>query len=301
MLTSLRRTIYFGWKNFFNNIGLSTATCFVLIIVILLLTSIFLLKGAAEYVISAIRERADITVFFKEDSSEEEVLKAKEELVKKPEVKRVEYVSKQTALEKFIEEHQDNPELMRALALFENPFLAHLNISVFAAEQYPGLVNFLENSPFSNLIAEIDYAERELIINRIFAVTETAKRAGIVISLILGLVAILVAFNTIKLAIFNSREEIKIQKLVGASNWFIRGPFLIQGLIAGIFAVLFSLSLTYGVLYFLSPKIEFFLLGFNLLNYFLNNFSTVLWIQLATGAGLGIISSYIATRRYLEV
>ena len=301
MFISLKRTIYFGWKNFFNQLNLSFATSFILILVILLLSSIFLLKGVAEHLISSIQEKADISVDFKEDVLEQDILKVKEELVKIPEVKDVEYISKEKALEKFIKKRKDDPKIMKALSLFENPFLAHLNIVLFKAEQYPALVNFLENSDLFSSIEEINYPDRKSIINQIFAITENVKRVGIGASLILGLVAISIAFSTIKLAIFNSREEIKIQKLVGASNWFIRGPYLIQGFLAGFFAFLFSLLLTASLLYFLSPKVEAFLGGFNLLNYFLTNFPTILLIQLATGIGLGVISSYIATRKYLEV
>lgn len=301
MFTSFKRTIYFGWKNFFNQLSLSFATSFILILVILLLSSIFLLKGVAEHLIISIQEKADISVFFKEDSSEEEILKLREELAKNSEIKDIDYVSKKSALEKFIERHKDESGLMKTLSLFENPFLAHLNIALFKAEQYPALVNFLENSDFFSLIEEINYPGRKSIISQIFGLTENVKRVGIIASIILGLVAISVAFSTIKLAIFNSREEIKIQKLVGASNWFIRGPYLIQGFLAGFFATLFSLLFTASLLYFLSPKVESFLSDFSLLNYFLSNFSTILLIQLATGIGLGVISSYIATRKYLEV
>ena len=301
MFISLKRTIYFGWKNFFNQLNLSFATSFILILVILLLSSIFLLKGVAEHLISSIQEKADISVDFKEDVLEQDILKVKEELVKIPEVKDVEYISKEKALEKFIKKRKDDPKITQSLALFDNPLLAHLNIRAFEAGQYRAVVNFLETSPFKDLIDDIDYSKRELLINRIFSITAGINKAGIISSLVLAILAILVAFNTIRLAIFNSREEIKIQKLVGASNWFIRGPYLIQGFLAGFFAFLFSLLFTASLLYFLSPKVEALLGGFNLLNYFLTNFPTILLIQLATGIGLGVISSYIATRKYLEV
>lgn len=300
MLTSFKRIFYFGWRNFFNNIGLSFATCFVLTLVILLLTSLFLLRGAADYLISAVREKADITAFFKEDASEEEILKLKAELSKNPAVKKVDYVSKQTALENFIQKHKDEPQLMKAITLFENPFLAHLNIKAFEVGQYSELAGFLQNSS-SNLIEEINYLERESIVNQIFTITENIKKAGIAVSIILAIIAVLVAFNTVRLAIYSSREEIRIQKLVGASNWFTRGPFLSQGLISGIFAALFSLLFTYAILYFFSQKFEFFLSGFDVMNYFLSNLSTLILIQFATGAALGVISSYIAVRKYLEV
>lgn len=301
MLTSLKRIIYFGWKDFYSSLGLSLATCFILVIVIFLITSLFLLKGISEHLIASVREKADITISFKGDSSEEDILKLKEELVKMPEVKEVEYVSKEQALEKFTKEHKDEPEIMRALGLFDNPLWSSLNIKAFEAAQYPSLVSFLENSSPSNLIAEVDYPQRKLLIEQIFGITEMVKRAGIIISFILAVIAILVAFNTVRLAIYNSREEIKIQRLVGASNWFIRGPFIVQGAIAGFFSVVFSLFMILGIIYFLGPKIGFFLSGFNLLSYFLANLGTIALIQLATGVGIGVISSYIATRKYLDV
>lgn len=301
MLTSLKRIIYFGWKDFYSSLGLSLATCFILVIVIFLITSIFLLKGISEHLIASAREKADMTIFLKEDSLEEDILKLKEELVKMPEVKEVEYVSKEQALEKFTKEHKDEPEIMRALGLFDNPLLSSLNIKAFEAAQYQAVVSFLENSSFSNLIKEVDYPQRKLLIERIFGITEMVKKVGIIISFILAVIAILVAFNTVRLAIYNSREEIKIQRLVGASNWFIRGPFIVQGAIAGFFSVVFSFFMILGIIYFLGPKISFFLSGFNLLNYFLNNLGVIILIQLATGVGIGVISSYIATRKYLDV
>jgi len=301
MFTSIKRIIHSGWENFLRNIGLSIATCFIMVLTILLITSLFLLQKPIDYLIVSLQEKADISVYFKEDALEQDILKVKEELVKIPEVKDVEYISKEKALEKFIKKRKDDPKITQSLALFDNPLLAHLNIRAFEAGQYRAVVNFLETSPFKDLIDDIDYSKRELLINRIFSITAGINKAGIISSLVLAILAILVAFNTIRLAIFNSREEIKIQKLVGASNWFIRGPYLIQGFLAGFFAFLFSLLFTASLLYFLSPKVEALLGGFNLLNYFLTNFSTIILIQLATGIGLGVISSYIATRKYLEV
>lgn len=299
MFTSLKRIPYFGWRNFSRNPGFSLATCFILTLVIVLATSIFLLKGAADYLIAEVQEKADITVFFNEDSAEEDLFKLKDELANDQKVKKVEYISKKNALEKFVQEHKDEKDLMKAVDLFDNPFLAHLNIKAFEAAQYPALIEFLQNSSYTEMIEEIDYPKRESVINRIFAVTENTKKAGIVLSVIFAIIAILVAFNTVRLAICNSSEEIKIQRLVGASNWFIKGPFLVQGLISGVLAALFSLLLSYGILYFLGPRAEAFLSNFNLLNYFLANLTTLFLIQFSAGAGLGIISSYIAVRKYL--
>ena len=118
---------------------------------------------------------------------------------------------------------------------------------------------------------------------------------------ILVLVAVLVAFNTVRLAIYNSKEEIETMRLVGASNNFIRGPFLVQGVIVGLLASLITLSI-FGIgLFLLSPGLKFMLSGFNLFRYFMDNLSVIFSIQLAAGMGLGITSSWLAIRKYLRV
>ncbi len=300
MFTFIKRVISFGWKNFFYNPGLSLATLFVLTLVILLISSIFLFKGVVDHLISLVQEKADISVFFKEDLPETEILKVKEKLSNYPGVKKIEYVSKKEAKEKFKRKHKDDKELMESLEILGNPFLAHLNITLSNFEQYQKLVSFL-NSHFGDLIDEVDFSEREKIIQQIFITTENIKKAGIIISVILSFIAILITFTTIKLTIFNFKEEIKIQRLVGASNWFIRGPYLVQGFLEGFFAGLISFSITTTFLYFLTPKLEYFLGGFNLFNYFLLNLGKILLIQFGIGIALAVISSYIAIKKYLEV
>ena len=180
--------------------------------------------------------------------------------------------------------------------------MASLNIKAQKPEQYETLANFLENSDFKNYIEQpIDYYQRKPIINKLSSITSVINKAGIGISIILILLSFLVAFNTIRLAIFNQREEIFIMRLVGASNWFIRGPFLFQGVIAGLFATLIMILIFFLTCWGLGPKLEIFLPNFNLQDFFFQNLWILFSIQLLTGMILGIFSSLIAMRRYLKV
>lgn len=302
MFTSLKRIIKSGWQSFFRDGGLALATVFILVLSISLATSLFLFRGLSQFLISALEEKADISVYFKEEALENEILEVKEELAKVPEVKEIKYVSKEKALADFIQRHQDNPVLMASLEeVGKNPFLASLNIMAQEASQYQTIIDFFENPQLKNLVEKVDYYQRKPIIEKIFSLTATANRVFLFLSIILAATAILVTFNTIRLAIYNSGEEIKIQRLVGASNWFIGGPFLVQGAISGIFAALISLLFFSLVVLGISPKIEIFLPGFNLFQFFVNNFWTIFLIQFATGISLGVISSFLATRRYLKV
>jgi len=303
MFTLLKRILKASWLNFRRNIGLSLATIFILLITISLITYLFLFRQISQFLIAELEAKVDISVYFREDSLEEEILKAEDELSKMSEVKEVEYISQEMAREKFIQKHKDNPLLMASLEeIGENPFLATLNIKAQKPEQYETLANFLENSDFKNYIEQpIDYYQRKPIINKLSSITSVINKAGIGISIILILLSFLVAFNTIRLAIFNQREEIFIMRLVGASNWFIRGPFLFQGVIAGFFATLITILIFFLTCWGLGPKLEIFLPNFNLQDFFFQNLWILFSIQLLTGMILGIFSSLIAMRRYLKV
>jgi len=302
MLTLIKRIFKSGWLSFSRDGGLAVATCFIMVMTISLATSLFLLKDVSQFLISTVQEKADISVYFKESASEEDVLKVEEEISKIPEVKNVKYVSREEALESFVQRHKDDPVLMESLEeVGGNPFLAALNIKAFQVSQYQAVANFFEAGTFENLIEKVDYYQRKPVIEKIFALTSGMEKAGWIIAIVLAIVAILVAFNTIRLAILNQREEIKVQRLVGASNWFIRGPFLVQGAISGILATIICLLIFTLICWFLSPKIEILFFGLNIWRYFTGNFFIIILIQLAAGIGLGIISSTIAIRKYLKV
>lgn len=302
MFTSFKRIFRYSWLNFLRNTGSSLANVFIVVITILLITFLFLFRGTTQSLISSLEEKVDISVYFKEDSPEDDILEAQSQISNILEVKNVEYVSRQETLERFIERHRDNPSIVESLKeVGENPFLASLNIKAWEASQYEQLANFLDSFQFKDIVEKVDYYQRKPIIERLFSITSTVNKGGIAISIILVVISSLVAFNTIRLAIYNSCEEIQIQRLVGASNWFIRGPFLMQGIISGLLATLITTSLFTLVLWFFAPQMETLLSGFNIFSFFLTNFWILLLIQLVTGIAIGVFSSLIATRRYLKI
>ena len=151
------------------------------------------------------------------------------------------------------------------------------------------------------MITKVDYNQKKSTIEKLFSVTSTINKIGIIFSIVLALIAVLVTFNTVRLAIYGSKEEIETMRLVGASNWFIRGPFLVQGIIVGISASLIAF-LIFGVgLFFLNSGLSFLLSGFSLFGYFIDSWVTVLLIQFTVGIGLGVVSSWLAIRKYLKV
>lgn len=280
---------------------MSIATILIMVVVISLATLLFLLNPASKILISGLQEKVDISVYFGEDVLPGDIWEVESEISRIPEVKDVEYVSREQALEKFIEKHRDDPVLMESLTeIGYNPFLASLNIKAWQVSQYEQVTNFLETGPFRNLIDKVDYHQRKPVIEKVFSITSGINKVGIFFSIIFGAIAILVAFNTIRIAIYNSSEEISIMRLVGASNWFVRGPFLIQGAIVGFIATLITITITFGICYGLDSKIRVIAPEISIFSLFLSNFWILVLIQLATGIGLGILSSFIAIRKYLR-
>ncbi|KPJ56978.1 hypothetical protein AMJ49_02960 [Parcubacteria bacterium DG_74_2] len=302
MLLTLKRIFSSGWRNFLRDGGPSIATVFVILIPVALISSLLIFKEADRIFVSTLQEKADISVYFKEDTKEEQILYLKDELSKIPEVKEIKYTSKEEALQKFIQRHGEDPNLMESLReVGKNPFFASLNIQAWQASQYEVISSFLEDSNFKDAISKIDYSQRKSLIERIFSLTSTINKVGLILFLFMSILALLITFNTIRLSILNQREEIRVQKLVGASNWFIRGPFFVQGAISGILAAIICISLSALIFYLIDPGLQNFFPEFPLFNYFKNKFWVLLSIQLLTGIGIGTISSSLAIRKYLEV
>ncbi len=302
MTNSIKRIIKSSWTNFWRSGGLTFATCFILVMAISLVASLFLLNDLNNYAITSLQEKVDISVYFKKDSQEEDILKIKDEVTQIPEVKSVEYISRENALEIFKEKHQNDSVLIESIEeIGENPLLASLNIKAWQFDQYTKISDFLAGLGQDSIVEKVDYFQRRPIIERISMLTSAMRTTGIVVSIILSIVAVLITFNTIRLTILNQKEEIGIQRLVGASDWFIRGPFLVQGTIAGIFSALISLLLFALFCWTLSSKIEFLFSDLNLFHIFLSNFWILFLLQLATGIFLGTVSSLIAIRKYLRV
>ncbi len=302
MFSSLKRIIYSGWKIFSRNQGFSIATIFILMLALLLVNTLFLLKDTSEFLFSELQEKVDVSVYFKDDVPEPKILEVKQSLEQFNEIKEIEYISKEEALYAFTQKHKNDYVLMESLEeLGTNPFFASLNIMAWEASQYKVVSEFLEKDDFKSLINNVDYSQKEPIIAKIFFITSYLKLAGIVSAVILSLMAILVAFNQIRLAIVSSKEEIKIMRLVGATNWFICGPFIVQGIIAGVFAVLIA-NLVFGLFcFFLAPQLEILIPGFNIYSHFESAFIIVFSIQLIVSMSLGVISSAIAIRKYLKI
>lgn len=302
MFITFKRIIKSGLKNFYRNGWLSTATISVMVLTLVVISALLMLNVIASAVLTNLQEKIDVSVYFKLEAIEEDILVIKSQLEKLTEVERVNYVSRDEALMKFRERHKDNPYLIQSLQeLGENPLEASLNIKSREASQYEAISKFLEGIYYSNIIDKVDYRQNKEVIDKLAYIIANIKLAGLSLSGVLILVVILVTFNAIRLAIYSSREEIKVMRLVGASNWFIQGPFIIEGILYGIFSSLITLGILYPIFYFASPKLSGFLSIEDFFTYFQANVWSFLVLLLGIGVVLGVLSSFVAIRKYLKV
>ncbi|MFY9461900.1 MAG: permease-like cell division protein FtsX [Candidatus Sungiibacteriota bacterium] len=300
--TNIKRVFKNAWLSFRRNGLLSTATIVMMTLTLFVIGGLLLLSVVANAVLSDLENKIDISVYFLPGAPENQVLKIKNEIVVQDNVKNVEYVSQDEALAIFKERHKDDAVISASLEELgdENPLGAVLNIKAQNSGQLANIAQFLQAKKY-DVVDKINYFENQSVIERLSAIVSGVKSIGLAIVLVLSLVAVLVAFNTVRLAIYTSREEISIMKLVGASNWFVRSPFLVTGLMHGGFSAFFTSLLFLPIIWGISPKVSFLLPSINLFDYFTSNFFEFFLIILAIGVTLGVGSSALAVRKYLKV
>ncbi|TSC56022.1 MAG: cell division protein [Parcubacteria group bacterium Greene0714_21] len=302
MFLALERIILLGWEKFSRDKSSTWAALIVTAVVVFMFSSLLFLQGVSVFLLSRLENSVDVSVYFAQDASEEDILAFKERLLPVPEVKDAVYISKDKALEEFVALHKNDQFIVDALeTIGTNPLLASLNILAKDPGQYPKIAQFLEQEAFSGIVERVDYKDRQNVIQRMEELTKGIRLVVLIVSVGLAFIAVLVAFNTIRLTIYNSRDEIEVMRLVGASNSFIQGPFVVQGIVVGVFGGLLTFLFLFFLSWFAGPRFESFLSGFNLFEYFTSHVFLFLALEFGVGIGLGVVSSVVAIQKYLRI
>ncbi len=299
---SLKRITQAGWTSFRRNSFLSFGATGVMALALLVFSGLIVLNFFTNQVVSFLDEKVDVSVYFQSEAKEDQILKVKSDLESLSNVKSVAYISRDKALIDFKSRHKNDQLIQDSLAeLGSNPLQASLNVKAVDTSQYASIAGFLEKNSLKSVIDKISFYENEAAINRIRSISKGLSVWGLLATLLLALVATLVTFNTIRLTIYNKKEEIEIMKLVGASSWHIRGPFLVEGAFYGLFAAILTLAIFYPGIYFASEKLKGFAPSINLLGYFVGFLGQMILIIAGSGLLLGILSSSIAIRKHLKI
>lgn len=304
-MTDLKRIIKAGFLNFSRSGIVSWAAVLVVTITLSVITTIILLQAVLGFSLNEIKNKVDVTIYFTVGAQEDKILSLKQSLETLPEVASVTYVSAGEALQNFRDRHKDDYPTIQALdELKDNPLGAYLNVKAREVSQYESIANFMKSdnalvTGASNIIDKVNYYQNKSIIDRLNSIISGAQKLGFLTTLILIIISIIITFNTLRLTIFIAKEEIGVMRLVGASKMRVRGPFMVEGAIYGIIATIITLIIFLPITAYLGHNMTNFL-GMNIYDYYISNLLQILVIVLFSGIVLGMVSSFIAIRKYLN-
>jgi len=306
LFTHVKRIVRTGFHNFIRNGFTSVASILVMTITLFVITSLVFIQASLSASLNNIESKVDITVYFIPGSLESDIQNVQSSIEKLPEVKEVIYTSQTEALADFKSKHANDYLTLQALdELNANPLGATLQIKAQDLSQYDSIAKYFSgtnnvlSSGALSIISKIDYNQNKAVINKLNSIINGANKLGLGISLILIFISVLITFNTMRLIIFMSRDEIAVMRLVGAGSKYIQGPFIVSGILVGFSASILTILLFFPVSIWLGNNMSSFL-GINLFQYFKSNFFQLFIIMLSSGVLLGGISSALAAMRYLR-
>jgi len=295
-----------GFVGFWRNAYVSLAAIFVMTVTLFFIGAVLLLSQLLQVSLAQIQDKVDINVYTVPSAAEEDVLQLKRALESLPDVEEVTYTSREQVLANFTDRHQNDELTIQSLEeLGENPFGASLSVRARDTSQYEGISEFLEEqqaqeNPESPLIDRYNFPQNKAAIDKLTSIINAVERSSFIAMIVLVAATVLITFNTIRLAIYTMRDEISVMRLVGASNMFIRGPFMLQGVMYGLLSGVLTMLILYPIVLWLGPATESFF-GLNIFNYYVSEFGMLFGIVVGAGVALGIVSSMLAVARHLRV
>lgn len=304
MILSLFRVVKFATQQITRNLWFSVITVTMLVLPLISVNLIIALAAVGNAASRSIQDKVDVSVYFKSTVSNEDAQGVRTALLGMSEVASIQYIPKEGSLDRFKKRHASDPVILESLEqLGENPFGATLAIKAKTIDSYSTILKVLEQKDYNNLIEEKNFEDHRATINRINDVIKNVRTFGFAVAAIFGTIAVLIVVNSIRIAIYTHRDEVRVMKLVGAGNTFVRGPFLVKGFFLSIAALVVTLLIVYPALNLIQPYTNnlFQDMDLNLVRYFNQHFIVIFGLQLLGVVFLSTVSSSIALRRYLKV
>lgn len=300
------RICRYGLNNFSRNAWLSMAATVVMVVTLTLIITTFTARMVFNDTLGKIREKIDVSVYLKDDITEDDRERLVEAIEELPIVTSIDYVSKDQAREVFKVQNKDYFSQLEALGELgeTNPFPASLRVHTSDPNKLDQINDIVNQPEFKDLQSEPASisGERRAAIDTIARAAQFSEIAGLSASIIFVTLSIMIIFNTIRMAIFNRKDEIEIMKLIGAEKSFIRGPFIIEASLYGVFAAVISVALIYLILLTAAPQLTNYDIQIAATTKLFTDWPVVIFlIQLGLGVFIGVISSLLAMRRYLKV
>ncbi|MBI4117781.1 MAG: ABC transporter permease [Parcubacteria group bacterium] len=303
-MTSLFRAVKYAAQDFFRNFWLSMITVVVMVMALFAVNVFLSLNYFGNVAVKAIENKVDVSVFFRNDANDGKIFALKSKISTLPEVVNVIFRSKEDALEEFKKSHVRDAEILSALLeLSENPFGASLVIVAKSPKDYPRVLDILNSAEFDDVIFDKSFDDNAEVIGRITSISDEVKKIGLFLSVLFGMVAVVVVFNTMRMTLYTHKDEIAIMKLVGASASFIRLPYVFQGFFLSLLSMVILVAILYPLMILIQPYADVFFgeLNVNLYEYFRSNFALIFGVQFFVVLILNVVSSVLAVAKYHKV
>lgn len=304
------RMMRYGANNFTRNAWLTTAATAVMTITLLIIFMTFIARQALASTVDELRDKVDISVYLKSDIEDNEARSVIRKFETAENVVSVRYIDIEEAKETYIEQNQPSPEQLQAISeLPVTPFFPSLRVIIEDPNDTSALADLVSNDAEVKAALNPDpkrapsfSGEKKKVIETISRWTMLAERGGLIAASVFIAISMLIIFNTIRMAIFNRKEEIQMMKLIGADKGFIRGPFVVEAVMYGFVAALIATALGYFLLYSVQRPLSGYGIAIgSTLDTFTLFAPLVLLVMILIGATIGIVSSRLAVRRYLKV
>lgn len=301
ILLSIIRVLKFSFQDFFRNFWLTLVTITILVLSLFSINFLIVIGVISQTAIASVENKIDLSLYLKSEAAEADISALKGEIERRPGVERVRYISKAEALALFQERHEDNAAIQDALReVGGNPLSPSLVVEARELADYERLIEALPTLSKNDIIESRDFDDHRALLTTMNTITDRVHQTGVIVSIIFIAITVMVVFNAVRIAIYTHKKEIRIMKLVGASNWFIKAPFLTEAVLYSLVGVALAAALFYPFLQLLQPYLgTFFSAGeFDLVAYFNQNFLLIFGSQFAAAAVINVVASWLAVGKY---
>ena len=302
MLSGFFRIIKFSFQEIVRNMSLSVMTVLILILMLLSINTLMVVRVLTDESIAAVKKQIDVSIYFNPEATTDEIQEIRDYVNAFPEVEQESFLTSDEVFVNFKKNYADSTDVLSSLnEIGTNPLGPTLIIKTRDPKDYSKIIKALSVPEYENIIEAKTFGDTETAIDRIHVITTNVQKFTYFLTILFAVIAFIIIFNTIRVAIYTQRTEIGIKRLVGATSWFIRGPYMVESLLFSIISVGLSYVLVDFFLKFLDPYISVIFEKNNLLsNYLSQNLLFILSIEFGVVFLLTIVSSGLAMRRYLR-
>jgi cell division transport system permease protein len=281
-----------AWQGFWRNVAMSLAATATMTLMLILLAGFFIVQNGLLAGLAFVEQKVEVVADLRASASDAEVAQLETRILALPQVREVEHVTKEEALRRFREARTAQGEEDLTRYLDDNPLHASLEVKLRDPSDFGTVMESLRADPAVERVKNITD-----LVDRVVTVTNFLRTAGLAILAVIGAIVLFIIINTIRLAVVSRSEEIEVMRLVGASDAFIRWPFVFEGALVG----LLGAALTLGTIAALAEPLGGFMFEFfRVLPIRVGAIARdVSLLVLGSGIGLGVLGAWISVRTYL--